>query len=288
MKINQGLIFDFNNITRQGYHQSLLRSKNTSNKFEQIRPLIMDYRATKNAYSGSETLFYNLDVKDKINVGVNKFAKMMVAADLVLKVVRTKIVTTRTSSRSSMYTNKLNGLKINGINQVVVGDLTYVYIDNRLYYLFTLFDLYSGNMVGAHGGSRMRGLEAVKALDQLIALRGKKVLTDCIHHTDGGSQYFSNIYLNTNKMMTKSVAKTCLENGYAEQRNGLIKAHFMPLINGRNEANFQKGIAHIKDLYNSTRQKHLGWLSPLEFEEKWAKVSADHRPQMELYDFTTN
>ena len=59
----------------------------------------------------------------------------------------------------------------------------------------------------------------------------------------------------------------------------------MPLINGRNEKNFINGIEFIKNTYNNIKQEGLGWLSPIEFEEKWEKLSIETRPKLKLYDF---
>ena len=278
-------LYKYYGYTRQGFHQALHRLRKIEAVIEEIKVSVCAYRNKTDVYAGSRSLFYNLDIKEIHLIGVNKFERLMQRAGLTLCRVKTRIITTRSCPKSKHFKNEINGLTINGINQVIVGDLTYVYIDNRLYYLFCLFDLYSGRMVGAFGGLRMRAIEAAQALNQVIELRTIKSLAGCIHHTDGGSQYFSNMYLALNAKMTKSVAQSCLENGYAEQRNGLIKIHFMPLINGRNEKNFINGIEFIKNTYNNIKQEGLGWLSPIEFEEKWEKLSIETRPKLKLYDF---
>lgn len=279
-------LYNYYGFSRQGFHQAVKRYKIRKALIEGLKVKVLAYRNKVDAYAGSRSLFYNLNIKEIDLIGVNKFEQIMQQAGLTLCAVKTRIVTTRSCPRSKYYKNEISGLTINGINQVIVGDLTYVYIDKKLYYLFCLFDLYSGRMVGAFGGLRMRAIEATQALLQAIKLRTAKSLAGCIHHTDGGSQYFSNMYMDLNANMTKSVAQSCLENGYAEQRNGLIKLHFMPLINGRNEKNFVNGIQFIKDTYNNRKQEGLGWLSPIKFEEKWGQVSAENRPQVELYDFS--
>ncbi|MBK6447619.1 hypothetical protein [Candidatus Brachybacter algidus] len=52
-----------------------------------------------------------------------------------------------------------------------MGDLTYVYKDGQRYFVFSLFDLYSAMMVGIYGGERMRAIEGIRPLEQLINLR---------------------------------------------------------------------------------------------------------------------
>ncbi|MBK8601729.1 MAG: hypothetical protein IPN87_01015 [Saprospiraceae bacterium] len=56
--------------------------------------------------------------------------------------------------------------------------------------------------------------------------------------------------------MRISVSGNCLDNAYAEQRNSMIKHHFLPLKRGRNEIEFNKGLAEIQYEYNTNK---TGW-----------------------------
>lgn len=251
---------------------------------------VNQYRGVKDAYAGSRSLYYNLGIKRKYKLGVNKFESLMSKYGLTLSRVSTKIITTRSSPRSWQYQNLVNGLIINNINLVVVGDLTYVSKDRQQYFVFSLFDLYSAMMVGIYGGQRMRAIEAIIPLEQCIQLRGKEKISGCIHHTDGGSQYFSDLYMNKMESvkMVISVANNCLENGYAEQRNGMIKEHFIPLKRGRNEKEFNKGLQEIKMEYNYNRkQENLGWKSPVEFERSLEGQDALDRKPLSTYVFNS-
>jgi putative transposase len=281
-------MYEMLDTTRQAFNQSRTRQLKESKMMLEIENIVSKYRATKDQRAGSRSLYHNLHIKESYGLGINKFERLMSKYMLTLSVLRVMTITTRTCSRSKMYTNELNGLVVWDINKVVVGDITYVFKDNIQYYVFTLFDIYSGRMVGIYGGKRMRSIEALIVLDQLILLRGVVALMGCIHHTDGGGQYFSNKYNEKiSKMeMQYSVASTCLENGYAEQRNGLIKGHFLALKRGRNEYEFNKGLLEIQADYNQRKQQNLGWLSPLEIEENIKYLKKEERTKMVLHDFT--
>ena len=137
------------------------------------------------------------------------------------------------------------------------------------YYLFCLTDVFSARIVGYHISERMRKQEALKAFNQWIRLRGKNKVLGCIHHTDGGSQYFSKQYVSEmdNKELQISVAKSCLENGYAEQKNGIIKNHLIPTINASSKVGIEKELSKSIKYYNAERQQeNLGWRSPNQFE----------------------
>ena len=79
-----------------------------------------------------------------------------------------------------------------------------------------------------------------------------------------------------------SVAKTCIENGYAEQRNGLIKHHLLPTVRMKNGVGLSREIKRIFNFYNEERkQQALGWKSPKEYEQQIAQQ--DHREQKQLH-----
>ena len=126
-----------------------------------------------------------------------------------------------------------------------------------------------------------------KALQKWVKLRGSSALTGCIHHTDGGSQYFAEKYLQALlKYDVKiSCAKNCLQNGYAEQRNGLLKHHMFPTMKTNNEQKVSIGIGRVISRYNHKRkQQALGWKSPVEFESTLDPTSGG--PEHKLYNLS--
>lgn len=278
--------YGYTGITRQGFFQAVYRQQEEQSLISRIIKLVQNYRQKKDRRAGSRSLYYNLDVKTKFNIGVNKFEQLMSANGLSLVPLRIRVVTTKSSMQSWNYPNLINGLSVEDINNVVVGDLTYVYFEGQRFFLFCLTDLYSARIVGYQMGPHMRAIDAKKALDMWVRLRKKKNVKGCIHHTDGGSQYFSELYLTELKRLNIEVscAENCLMNGYAEQRNGLLKHHLIPTMKGSWERELNSEIKRIIRVYNNERkQKALGWLSPVEFEKKILGVA--NKPKHLLYKF---
>jgi transposase InsO family protein len=270
-QLPMSMFYNYLNTTRQSFFQAKIRIENQHDMMEQIGNLVRDYRKFKDRRAGSRSLYQNLNIKKVFNIGVTRFEELMAEYSMTLTPLRTKVVTTKSSMQSWNYPNLVAGLSINNINQVVAGDLTYLAIDGRRYLLFCLTDIYSARIVGYHLGRSMRAEDAKQALDRWIRLRRHKNLTGCIHHTDGGSQYFSELYLTVlNQFNIKiSCADNCLENGYAEQRNGLIKHHLIPTLKDLSEDKIAHEFHKIITFYNSERkQEALGWLSPIAFEKK--------------------
>ncbi len=272
-------------ITRQGYSQALARQEENNKMMAHIKQEIDNYRLGKDRRAGSRSLYYNLQIKQICKIGVNKFERLMSQQGWALAPYKTRLVTTKSCARSREYNNLTPGLVIDATNQLIVGDLTYVYFSAELYYLFLLTDVFSARITGWHLGKRMRAIDAHKAFLRWTELRGITNLKNCIHHTDGGSQYFSDLYLGSmlDHQIQVSVADNCLENGFAEQRNGLIKNHFLPTVQDINPTRLSKKIDEILYVYNNERkQEALGWLSPSDFEEKW--TNHPNAPKMTLYD----
>lgn len=262
-------MYIFMGISRQAVHKQINKEQAEQKLISTIRDQVIQYRLHRDRRAGSRNLYYNLKIKETYNLGVTKFEQLMSKHGLTLHQIKTKVVTTRSDFRSWSYTNEVKGMLVNKINQVIAGDLTYVYYGRKLYYLFCLTDLWSMRIVGYHIDERMRSREAIAALQMAIETRKTGGLKGCIHHTDGGSQYFSKAYLAISKSNFKkiSVAKTCIENGYAEQKNGLLKNHFIPTIQACNIKEFRKELAACIEFYNEQRkQECLGWKSPIEFE----------------------
>lgn len=262
-------IYEFYKITRQGFFKARKSMLTEQKMMDSISKQVRNYRLKKDRRAGSRFLYYNLNIKSKYKIGVTKFEELMSAYGLTLLQLRIKVITTQSCLRSWNYNNLCNGLTINRINQLVVGDLTYIAIGKMRYYLFCLTDVFSAKIVGHHISERMRKQEALKAFKMWTKLRREKNLLDCIHHTDGGSQYFSKQYVSemVNKNLQISVAKSCLENGYAEQKNGIIKNHLIPTINASSKMGIEKELSKSINYYNAERkQKNLGWRSPNQFE----------------------
>ncbi|MGB0879406.1 MAG: transposase [Polaribacter sp.] len=169
---------------------------------------------------GSRVMFHHLGIQ---TIGVNKFEKIVSRNGLCVVVKRKRIRTTNGCYQKS-DTNLINGLVLNKINQVIAGDITYLILEQITYYIFTLKDMYSKRIVGLYGSDTMLSKNAIKTLKQVIKLRGKNI-AGCIHHSDAGSQYKSKAYkkiLKTNNI-SMSIAENCLQNGMAEQLNGVLK-----------------------------------------------------------------
>lgn len=273
-------------VSRQAHQQWCIRDKTSQAQVTKMVEEVKQYRSAVDCRAGSRILFYNLEVKERFGIGVTKFEQILSREGMSLPVVRVKFVTTKSSKQSWNYKNLISGLEINRINQVIVGDITYIRHHGKRHFFFSEIDVYSGRIVGWTLANNMKAERATEALDMVMQCRGDQAMEGTIHHTDGGGQYFSGLFLAKadDKGMLMSRAKTCLENGYAEQMNAFIKHHLMPLVKSRSLRTMNKELKKLIDQYNNRKQERLEWLSPIEFEEELEMGVV--KPPVRLYDFS--
>jgi len=280
-------LYRYNNISRQGFQKAKAKLELEEKMVAQMSVLILEYRSKIDRRAGSRSLFYNLRIKERFNTGITRFERLLSKHQLTILPLRTRVVTTTSCLQSWNYPDLSNGLVITWINMFVVGDITYLSIGKYRYYLFCLTDVYSARIVGHHVSNRMRKQEALEAFKMWVKVRKSENIRGCIHHTDGGTQYFSALYL---KHLDRydiqiSVAKDCLKNGYAEQKNGFIKYHLVPTMQLTSPVNLSKEMKRVIKNYNNRKQKNLDWKSPIEFEEAIKSSAINHT--MVLHDWNT-
>lgn len=251
-------------ISKQGYYQHFKRVKIKESKYHAILTTVKAAR-TQMAYRkmGARPLFHALGIK---GIGINSFERLLSEHGLNVFSNRNK----RKTTSGEHWINDVNLVKntsINDINQVILGDITYLPANGSVFYIFTLKDAYSKCILGLYGSSTLEAKNAVKCLKQAIRFRGAEKLRNCIHHTDAGSQYKSHIYQDTAPYLRWSIAANCLENGMAEQLNYILKNHYLDKEKVTNVRSLNRLLNKIKQLMNENRPvKMLGYKTPIEFE----------------------
>lgn len=157
----------------------------------------------------------------------------------------------------------------NGINQLWVGDITYVPLRGGAFcYLASLMDRYSRDIVGWELAETMTEELTLAALR--MAIRERQPLVELIHHTDRGGQYASNRYRavlrRAGMRQSMSRAGNVYDNAFMESCFGTLKTE-LEMTEYDNWRAARQEIAEYIDYYRTNR-KHsaLGYLSPTQFE----------------------
>lgn len=157
-------------------------------------------------------------------------------------------------------------------NQLWMADITYVWTLEGWVYVSSIMDAYSRKIVGWNLDITMKKELTMRALD--MALFSRQPTDELIHHSDRGSQYCSNAYIDTLKHQDIQISMSrrgnpydnaCIESFHATLKKELIHRRRFPT-----RAEAIKAINYyISHRYNE-RRKHsaIGYCSPNQFERQ--------------------
>jgi putative transposase len=156
-----------------------------------------------------------------------------------------------------------------GINQLWVGDITYVpLVGGEFLYLAMLMDRFSRRIVGWDLQDHMRESLVLAALRAAIALRQPP--PGLIHHTDRGGQYagvqYRKLLARAGMSQSMSRADNCYDNAFMESCFGTLKAE-LEMEAYPNAHVARKEIPDYIRYYN-IRRRHsaLDYLTPEAYE----------------------
>jgi putative transposase len=156
-----------------------------------------------------------------------------------------------------------------GINQLWVGDITYVPLRGGVFsYLAMLMDRYSRSIVGWRLDESMTEELVLPALR--MAIRRRQPPAALIHHTDRGGQYAGARYRALLRRaafrQSMSRAANCYDNAFIESCFGTIKTE-LEMTEYENHRAAHREVADYIHYY-LTERKHsaLAYLTPQQFE----------------------
>jgi len=276
-------VFMISGISRQAYHQAASRARSQEVFWHRLKDVVLSVRKDYPRISARK-------IHCKLNlsgiVGINRFERFVSELGLSVKRHRSIIKTTRVGHISCP--NLVNGMRLDGINQLWASDITYFITSEAVFYIVLIIDVYSRRIIGHNASDNLMALNNLNALEMCFAVRGECKFDNLAHHSDKGSQYGSKDYLAAlaRAGIEVSMAGTCLENPYAERVIGTIKNDFLASQNIATLKQFKSSLARSVRLYNDCPHGELGMKSPLEFEEMLEGTSTKRGPEMLLYDFS--
>jgi len=208
-----------------------------------------------------------------VNVNHKKILKIMRQNNLLCRRKKAfKPVTTQSNHNFYIYPNLIKELEATGLNQVWVGDITYVRIVDEFAYLAAIIDIFSRKCIGWGLSKGIDSILTINALNMAIRKRKSLGFDKLIHHSDRGAQYACIDYveiLNKNKIkISMSNSGNPYENAFAESFNKTIKYEEIYINEYKTFEDALKNIKHfIEIVYNKKRlHSSIGYITPEEFE----------------------
>ena len=125
-------------------------------------------------------------------VNSKKIRRLMREHDLQPKRRRRFVATTDSDHDNPIFPDLSRDRIVDGPNQLWVADITYIAIATGFVYLAAILDAWSRRVVGYAISRSIDARVAVAALK--AAIRVRQPPKGCIHHSDRGSQYASELY----------------------------------------------------------------------------------------------
>jgi transposase InsO family protein len=118
----------------------------------------------------------------------------MMRKDNLLAVRRRRfMVTTHSNHRLEVYLNLASRMRLTGIDQLWVADITYIRLKAEFVYLAVILDGFSRKVVGWALDRRLASRLTIAALEQAAAQRRPR--PGLVHHSDRGLQYACGEYV---------------------------------------------------------------------------------------------
>ena len=248
-------------ISRQAYYKSIQKAKQTRLDNQVVLSLIKHERKFLKR-SGTRKIYDNLKPELKKlgqKIGRDKMHELMKEHRLLVSKKKLYHKTTRSGKRFKEYPNLIKDMEINQPEQVWVADVTYIKVNHKHFYLHLITDAYSKKIVGYELSNDISAESSLKALKMALSRRlypDRKL----IHHSDRGSNYYSDLYLGYLKDNHIGISMTeksdPYENAIAERVNGILKHEFGI---GQGFTDFTMAKKEIRNaifIYN-TRRPHL-------------------------------
>jgi transposase InsO family protein len=156
------------------------------------------------------------------------------------------------------------------LNQVWVGDITYVRTWEGWCYLATVIDLASRRVVGFAMADHMRTSLVCEALRMALTLR--RPLPGLIFHSDRGSQYtsreFRQLLQATGTAQSLSRPRQCWDNAVAESFFATLKTELIYRQSWPTRTAVRRAIFEFIEVFYNRRRLHssLEYWSPAEYE----------------------
>ncbi len=213
-----------------------------------------------------------------MRVNHKRVQRLMQEDNLLAVQPRAFRVTTDSKHELDVYLNLARKLKLSGINQLWVADITYIRLQKEFVYLAVILDVFSRRVVGWSLDRSLGTCLPKAALEMALTLR--QPAPGLVHHSDRGVQYASGAYVQVLEQhgIVPSMSRpgNPYDNAFCESFMKTLKREEIYANTYRDLEHLRANIeAFIEHYYNRCRlHSALGYLSPEQFEQG---LSSDHK-----------
>jgi len=213
-----------------------------------------------------------------MQVNHKRVLRMMRKDNLLALRRRRFMVTTNSNHKFEVYLNLARRMKLSGMDQLWVADITYIRLKAEFVYLAVILDAYSRKVVGWALDRTLANRLAISALERAIGQRRPR--PGLVHHSDRGLQYARGEYVAVLEKFGVVASMSRPANPYD---NASCESFMKTLKREEIYANRYDNLEHlrtnikefIEQYYNRQRlHSALGYRSPEEFERESGRTNS--------------
>jgi putative transposase len=257
-------------VSRAGFYRSLQEQQPVGEEME-VRSAIQQIALEHRRRYGYRRISAELRRRG-MQVNHKRVVRIMREDNLLGMQPRRFMVTTNSAHLLEVYLNLAHRMKLTGIDQLWVADITYIRLQAEFVYLAVILDRFSRKVVGWALERTLASRLAITALEQAIAKRQPP--PGLVHHSDRGLQYACGEYV---AILEKHQMIPSMSRPANPYDNASCESFIKTLKREEIYANEYDDLKHllsnieefIEQYYNRQRlHSALGYRSPEEFERQ--------------------
>ena len=256
-------------VSRAGFYRSLQERMPVEEDME-VRSTIQQIAVEHRRRYGYRRIAAELRRRGML-VNHKRVARIMREDSLLAVQPRAFVVTTDSKHKLEVYLNLASRMKLTGINQLWVADITYIRLKTEFVYLAVILDAFSRKVVGWELDPTLAARLPMAALEKAIAER--KPPPGLVHHSDRGVQYASEDYVRLlgQHQMIPSMSRPAnpYDNASCESFMKTLKREEVYANEYHDLDHLRANIEEFIERYYNRCRLHsaLGYRSPEEFEQ---------------------
>ncbi|MGY6644050.1 MAG: IS3 family transposase [Salinarimonas sp.] len=259
-------------VSRSGFHAWLNRSPSARSRHDEVLVTVIDrsFKSSDRTY-GTRRVWHDV-LAEGLSCGLHRVERLMRENGLRAR-SRRRGLPKDTGERAAVSDNLLDrAFEASAPNQKWIADFTYIWTAEGWLYVAAVVDLFSRRVVGWAMKADMTAQLVTDALIMAIWRRGKP--DSLLHHSDQGSQYTSEQF---QRLMADHGINCSMSRSGNVWDNAAMESFFSSLKTERTARKVYRTrddarvdvFDYIERFYNPRRRHStLGYLSPVEFEER--------------------
>jgi transposase InsO family protein len=263
-------------VSRAGFYRSFQEQEPQAEEME-LRSAIQEIFIEHRRRYGYRRVSKELKRRGWV-VNRKRVQRLMQEDNLLAIQPKAFVCTTNSQHKCEVYLNLAQRMKVTGINQLWVADITYIRLQGEFVFLAVILDAYSRKVVGWELSRKLTSELTISALERAITAR--QPAPGLVHHSDRGVQYAAQSYI---KLLEQHQIIPSMSRPANPYDNASCESFMKTLKREEIYASGYHDLEHLRQnleefierYYNSVRlHSSIGYQSPDEFEQSLVLTSS--------------